>query len=185
MDAFAGPYGVAAALLVVAGFLEFRRPGATVDALGRLGLAVPPSIVQVLAVLGGLVGAVALVAGGGPVGRGAATLVAVAYVGFTLFVAATIVRDDPLASCGCFGRDDTPPGVTHIVLDIAAASAAVAVVAAPGDGFRGAVANQPVAGIPFIAVTALCAVFAYKLLTRPSATRSSGAGGHSPRASNG
>jgi hypothetical protein len=155
-------------LLVAAGFLEFRRPTATVDALDRLGLSVPPSVVKGFALVGGFVGVLALGAGGGTVGRIAAALVACAYVGFTLFVAATLVRDDPLASCGCFGRDDTPPGVTHIVLDVAAASAAVAVVAAPGNGFRGVVMDQPVAGIPFLAITALCALFAYKLLTRPS-----------------
>ncbi len=181
MDAFAGPYAVAAALLVVAGFLEARRPAATVDALARLGLSVPQPIVQGFAVVGAVVGAVALGAGGGPFGRAVAALVALAYVGFTLFVAATLARDDPFASCGCFGREDTPPGVTHIVLDVAAASAAVAVVAAPGDGFRGVVAQQPVAGIPFVAVTALCAFFAYELLTRPSGTRRSGAGGDSSR----
>jgi hypothetical protein len=181
VDAFAGPYAVAAVLLVVAGFLEVRRPAATVDALGRLGITVPAPIVRVVAFAGALVGAAALGAGGGPVGQVAAALVALAYVAFTVLVAAMLVRDDPLASCGCFGRDDTPPGVTHIVLDVAAAAVAVAVVAAPGTGFRGAVAHQPFAGLPFLAVTALCAVLAYLVLTRPSSTRRSGAGGDSSR----
>jgi hypothetical protein len=168
VDTFAGPYAIAAVLLVVAGILEVRRPDATVDALAASGLAVPEPIVRSGAALGALVGVVALAAGGGAVGQVAAALVALAYVGFTLFVAVMIMRDDADASCGCFGRDDTPPGVTHIVVDIAAAVAAVAVVVAPGDGFRGAVANQSVAGVPFLLVTALGTVLAYLVLTRRS-----------------
>jgi hypothetical protein len=174
VDTFAGPYAVAAVLLVAAGILEIRRPASTVDALARVGLALPAPVVRGLGALGALLGAVALGAGGGALGQAAAALVALAYVGFTLFVAAMLVRDDPDASCGCFGRDDTPPGLTHVVLDIAAAAAAVAVVASPGEGVRGAVAHQPLLGLPFIVVTALCTVLAYLVLTR----RRSGAGGH-------
>ncbi len=34
-------------------------------------------------------------------------------------------RGGPLATCGCFGRPDTPPTVLHLVLDLVLAAAAV------------------------------------------------------------
>jgi len=37
------------------------------------------------------------------------------YAGFTGFTVWAIQRDVPLQSCGCFGKDDTPPTAIHVV----------------------------------------------------------------------
>ncbi len=168
MDAFAGPYAVAAVLLVVGGVLEVRRPLGAVNALAGIGVSVPPVVVRVVAGIASVVGVVALAIGGGASGQAAAGFVGLAYLGFAGFVSMALARGGPLASCGCFGREDTPPNVTHLVLDLAGAAAAIAVVVRTGDGFRGAVADQPAAGIPFLGVTVICAVLAYLVFTRAS-----------------
>lgn len=172
MDALAGPYAVSAVLLVVAGVLEVRRPRAAVDALATLGVSVASWVVRVGAAAGALVGAVALGAGGGEVGRAAAVLVCLAYLGFAGFVALALARGHGLASCGCFGRDDTPPSVTHLVLNLVAVVAASGVVLWPGGGLRSAVAHQPGAGLPFLITTAVCAGLAYLVFTFAPPTRS-------------
>jgi len=166
VDALAGPYAAAALLLILGGLLEVRRPRSATEALAGLGASVPPPVVRVFATSAVLVGVAALVAGGGTGGRIAAGFVGLAYLGFAGFVGLALARAAPLASCGCFGRDDTPPTVTHLVLDLAGAGAALAVVLSPGDGFRGAVEHQPGAGIPFLVVTGVCAGLSYLVFTR-------------------
>ena len=47
--------------------------------------------------------------------------------GFIGVVAVARWRGGPLATCGCFGRPDTPPTALHLVLDLALAVAAAAV----------------------------------------------------------
>jgi hypothetical protein len=61
-------------------------------------------------------------------GRGIAIAVALSYAGFTVFVARALRTDSPLASCGCFGKIDTPPTPGHVAVT-AALAAATAVVA--------------------------------------------------------
>ncbi len=166
MDAFAGPYAVVAALLVVAGALEVHRPDSTVGALRALGARVPAFVVRAGAFAGAVLGALALVGDGGTLGSVVGGLVAVAYLAFAGFVALALLRDSPIASCGCFGRDDTPPSVTHIVLNLAAAAVAVAVAVRPGSGIPGVVADQPGLGIPFVLMTAGCGFLVYLAFTR-------------------
>lgn len=42
------------------------------------------------------------------------------YAGFTGFTVWALRRDVPLQSCGCFGKDDTPPTAIHVVYNAAA-----------------------------------------------------------------
>ena len=166
MDALAGPYAVVAALLVVAGALEVHRPDSTVGALRALGAPVPPLVVRTGAVAGAVLGALALAGDGGTLGAVVAGLVAVVYLAFGGFVAVALLRNSPIASCGCFGRDDTPPSVTHIVLNLASALVAVAVAVSPESGIPGVVADQPGLGIPFVLMTAGCGFLAYLSFTQ-------------------
>ena len=48
-----------------------------------------------------------------------ALLVAASYAAFTAFVLLARSRGGVLASCGCFGRADTPPTTTHVVVTAA------------------------------------------------------------------
>lgn len=40
------------------------------------------------------------------------------YAGFAIWVFAALRSGAPLTSCGCLGRDDTPPTVAHITLNV-------------------------------------------------------------------
>ena len=93
----------------------------------------------------------------------------------------------PLATCGCFGRPDTPPTALHLVIDLVLAAAAAAVAAgAPSRGtLVTQLAHQPWAGFPLLfvsavglwltalALSALAALTAARRLARPLPVRSS------------
>jgi hypothetical protein len=95
-------------------------------------------------------------------------------------------RGGPLATCGCFGRPDTPPTALHLVIDLVlAAAAAVVAAGAPVKGTLATqLAHQPWAGIPLLfvsavglwltalALSALAALTAARRLARPQPVRS-------------
>ena len=121
-EALGAIYLAAAGLLVAAGLPKLRDPLPLVRALRSTGLPGTRGLVRVLAAgevaLG--VGAVLL-----PV-RVTAVLLAVAYAVFTAFVVLALRRGGVLGSCGCFGRPDTPPTATHVVLTAVTAAACAA-----------------------------------------------------------
>jgi hypothetical protein len=61
----------------------------------------------------------------------AAPLVATSYAAFFVFVANALVRHLPIASCGCFGKADTPPSRVHLGVNLGACVAALAMVIDP------------------------------------------------------
>jgi len=93
----------------------------------------------------------------------------------------------PLATCGCFGRPDTPPTALHLFVDLVLAAAAAAVAAgAPSQGtLVTQLAHQPWAGLPLLfvsavglwltalALSALAALTAARSPARPAPARSS------------
>lgn len=129
MSAMAGPSLVAAALLALAGAQKLLDPSMTAGALRALGL--PSSRVLVRAG-----SAAELTLGAAAVGIGGAVLwalVAATYLAFSAFVLAALRRGTMIGACGCFGRDDTPPHPTHVVLNVGlAAVGAGAAVSIPG-----------------------------------------------------
>lgn len=131
----AAPGLIAAALLAVAGAAKVVDPAATVGALRALRLPSSPGLVRAGAA-GELFLAVGAIAVGGPL---AWALVAASYLAFTAFVLAALRHGTMVGSCGCFGREDTPPHLTHVVLNVAlAAVAAGLAITAAGpavDGF--------------------------------------------------
>jgi hypothetical protein len=68
--------------------------------------------VRVAAAFEAAVGAVAIVSPS----RTTALAVAASYAGFTLFVLQALRTGSPLASCGCFGKTDTPPTRLHAIV---------------------------------------------------------------------
>jgi hypothetical protein len=113
MDAATAPYLAAGLLLVAAGVAKTLEPLSLVRALRAAGLRVRAPLlarwVRALAATEALVGLVAVVYPG----RLVATLVALSYLGFTAFVLRALRSGSPLASCGCFGKTDTPPTPGH------------------------------------------------------------------------
>lgn len=161
MDGLVGPLFIAAALLVFAGVPKVIEPGDTTRAIRSAGLPANDSLVRMLA-LGEVAVGVAVIAVGG---RVPAALLGLLYAAFAAFIVVAMARGGSVASCGCFGKADTPPTHAHLVLNISAAAVGVAsAVTAPG-GLIDVLPGQPAAGVPFIGFVALGAWFAYLTLT--------------------
>ena len=187
-----GPYLVACGLLVIAGVAKALRPDDTARALLQLTTPKAPpvggpggrgpggahrwtalrlpgmrSAVRVGAAAEALLGVVALV-----VPRsGTAAAVAASYLAFAVVVGLTMARGGPLATCGCFGRPDTPPTFVHLAVDLvlAVAATAVAVAAPPSGTVVGVLAHQPWHGVPLVMVALLGTWLATLVLVRLSA----------------
>ncbi len=159
MDALAGPYLASAALLVVAGVAKLIDPLPLVRALRSVGLPAPRLLVRAGAAVEVLLG-VAAVSGA----RVAAVGVAASYAVFTGFVLVALRTGGVLASCGCFGKADTPPTRTHVAVTAGFAAVATAVAARPIGAVPDLLATQPGHGVPLLVATAAVAVTAYLVL---------------------
>jgi hypothetical protein len=160
MAPISGPALVAAALLVLAGAQKVLDPASAVGALRALRLPAAPSLVRAGSALEMALGALAVTVGG-PLLWAA---VAGSYLAFSAFVLAAMRAGTMVGSCGCFGREDTPPDVVHIVANLAlAAVAVVAAAALDGPALEG-LADEPVrsivlVGLASVAVYLLHAVY--------------------------
>jgi hypothetical protein len=161
MTVAAGPFAIAAALLLAGGLLKAVRPTDTANALRTVGLPGSPRLVRIGAGGEVIVGAAAL-AFGDPI---SAALVAASYAAFTVFVLVALRRNAPIASCGCFGKADTPPSTLHVVINLFAVAAASAVAFASPAGLGDVVRSQPLAGVPFLLLVASGVGFSYLTLS--------------------
>lgn len=163
MDALAGPYAAVSILLLAGGALKARDPSPTVGALSALKLPSRRTMVRTLGFVELGVGATALAFDS----RVAAALVAASYAAFAGFVILALRQGTTVGSCGCFGGVDTPPTVTHAVLNAGAAAVAAAVATSSSPtSLATALADQPLFGVPFIVLCLTCAGLAYLALTR-------------------
>ena len=119
--AVTAPFLAAVTLLAAAGAAKLWRPGDTAGALRVAGLPAHRQVVRAGAVVELAVAVAAVIAPGRLTGG----LVALIYAGFTAFVATALAKQWPLASCGCFGGQDSRPGFMHLLLDAGATTAAV------------------------------------------------------------
>ena len=158
MDALAGPYLASAALLVAAGGAKLLDPLPLVRALRSVGLPAPRPLVRAgaLAELG--LGLAAIVTGSALAAAG----VAASYAVFTAFVLVALHRGGVLASCGCFGKADTPPTRTHVAVTGAFALVAAAVALQPLGALSTVLRGSP--ALPLLVTTAAVAVTAYLVL---------------------
>jgi hypothetical protein len=151
MTVMAGPFAIAAVLLAAGGAMKAYRPIDTANALRGVGLPGWPSLVRVGGLVEAAIGVAALV-DGGPI---SAVLVALSYVAFLAFVVEALRRHAPIASCGCFGKVDTPPSRLHVGINVVAIAAAVTVALNPGVGLVDTIRVQPLAGVPYLALLAV------------------------------
>ena len=160
MPALTGPALTTALLLAFAGAAKAVDPVMTAGALRALGLPSSTILVRVGAAAELLVGLVAATAGWAM----AWWLVAASYLAFAAFVVAALRAGTMVGTCGCFGREDTPPHAVHIVVDVAlaatAAAAAVRDVGAPLD----AIADAPGEGWVVAGLSVLVVVLVYRAL---------------------
>jgi hypothetical protein len=150
MTLAAGPFAIAAALLVAGGATKAARPGDTANALRAVHLPASALLVRLGGLTEAAVGIAALAVGD----RTTAILVAISYAAFAGFVAVALRSGAPISSCGCFGKADTPPTRLHVIVDLAAVVAAAVVAIQPPAGLGSVLAGQPLAGVPFVALVA-------------------------------
>lgn len=127
MNALSGPLYIVTGVLLVAGVAKLARPSATATALRSIGV---PSPMLSTRVLGTIEIALTIAA----IATGAAVLwagVALAYTGFTVFILWALRDGEVLGSCGCFGREDTPPTPGHAGFNAAAAAIAALAISEP------------------------------------------------------
>ena len=146
MTVAAGPFLIAATLLVLGGALKARHPIDTAIALRGVGVPAGPNLVRAGAVAETAIGIWAVVVGD----RASAVCVVLSYGVFAVFIAVALLRRVPIASCGCFGKADTPPSLVHLGINAGAITAAVAVAFDPGVGLADVLAEQPLAGVPML-----------------------------------
>jgi hypothetical protein len=160
VPALTGPALVAAALLALAGAQKLIDPTMTVGALRAMRLPSSPLLVRLGSGAELALGVTAIAAGGALLWA----LLAASYLAFAVFVLAAMRKGTAIGSCGCFGRDDTPPHWIHVALDLLLAGVAVAVaLVSPGSPAE-ALADEPgqgivVAGLAAVALYLLYAAF--------------------------
>jgi hypothetical protein len=173
MDASAGVVLAAAALLAAAAPAKLANPVPTIGALRSVGVVwAGPRTVRVLTAVELAAGVAAIVVGG----RIADTAVAVLYASFSGFLA--LALRTPGGSCGCAGRDDTPPTVGHLLMT--ALFAAGAAAAATTGGRTGLVAlagdGHPAELGVLVGFALLAAWLGWAILTLPTRQTSAHAG---------
>lgn len=141
-------YGTSAAifslLLILTGIAKIRAPKDVARAIAALGLPVWTALGVVIGVLEVGVGALAFLSEPGLLAQG------VLYAGFSGWILLALLRDVPLASCGCLGKDDTPPTRAHLVMNLIGVAVSLgAVTEGPirSVGGLGSVAQIAVVGV--------------------------------------
>jgi hypothetical protein len=163
--AVAGLYTAAVLLLGGAGLSKVRRPADSAVALRAAGLPVTPHRVRALAAVEVVIAVTALVAPG-PV---PAVLAALSYLAFAVWVAAALRRNLPLASCGCFGRADTPPSWTHVAVNVAAGGSALAWALTASASLPSTLGHQAWRALPLVLGALVVGGLAAVVLTNPLA----------------
>lgn len=87
-----------------------------------------------------------------------------AYGGFAVFVAIALYHDLPIGSCGCFGKDDTPPTWVHVAFNLVGTGVAVATLVDPIGSTAEWSAELGALTIPYLILTAAATFFSYLLL---------------------
>jgi hypothetical protein len=123
-DTLAPPFFLAAGLLVLAGAVKVSSPDATAQAMIDAGL---PGSRAVARTVGGVeigVGAWGLLAPS----AGGAIACAALYVVFAVFLSYVLLAHPDAGSCGCAGPTPVPPSRLHAILNVLAATVAIAYV---------------------------------------------------------
>lgn len=148
MDLLTGAFQILAAVIAVGGVAKLLTPDASASMLRSIAL--PGGTVAAR-----LSGAVEVAIGLGAVlwgGRPAAAAVAAAYAVFTAVVVAA--RRSGASSCGCFGSVAAPPSGLHVAVNAASCLVALAAVAAGPPSLVDVLADQPLAGVPYLVALA-------------------------------
>ena len=156
MAALTGPALVLASLLAIAGAQKLVDPTMTVGALRALRIPASPLVVRVGSAVELALGVAAIAAGGAALWWA----LAASYLAFAVFVVGALRSGTMIGTCGCFGREETPPHWSHVVLNAALAGlAALVAVRSPASPLEALVEEPAIA----IAVVGLAVVALYLL----------------------
>lgn len=157
MPALTIPALVAAALLALAGAQKLLDPTMTVGALRAMRLPSSPWLVRAGSAVELVLGVAVIAVGGAALWA----VVAVSYLAFAAFVAAALHRGTMIGTCGCFGREETPPHWSHIVLNLGLAGVAAATaVRSPGAPLD-ALIDHPTTTVGAVALAAVALYLLY------------------------
>ncbi|MSO86005.1 MAG: hypothetical protein EXQ71_00615 [Acidimicrobiia bacterium] len=157
MPALTAPALVVAALLALAGAQKLLDPTMTVGALRALGLPARSGWVRLGSGAELVLGLAAITVGGALVW----SLVGLSYGAFGAFVVLARRSGTMIGSCGCFGRDETPPHPIHVVLDVFLAGVAVAMAGWSSAPPLDALIDAPGVAVVIVALSALALVLVY------------------------
>jgi hypothetical protein len=143
------PVVAGALFLVVAGAGKVRRPAGAAGALTSVGIRVGRPVIRAMGAAEVALGVTALAVGGVV----PTLLVGLSYIGFTGFVVVALRTGGALSSCGCLGRPDTPPTITHAV--VTAALGVTTLVAAGSGGVDSGHLSASGADVALLLFTAL------------------------------
>ncbi len=125
MTLVVGPLHLFAVLLVLSGADKLGDPTPATTAMSEAGLPgarrLGPWAGRALGLVEVAVGAAVLAFGG----VGPAIAMAGVFLGFGAFLV-VLQRRAAGVSCGCFGASSAPPGISHLLIDVAAAATAIA-----------------------------------------------------------
>jgi uncharacterized membrane protein YphA (DoxX/SURF4 family) len=155
-----GPFLAISVLLAIAGWMKLYRPGFTAGAIRAVGIPASDVIVRVLGAAELGVGIWAAMTGA----RAAAATVGMFYLGFTVFVVLALRNDSPISSCGCFGSEDTPPNIGHVLLDVSAATVAFWAALSPPGPWVGMIGEPMSAIVPFLLFTGATVYLLYAIV---------------------
>lgn len=158
MPLLTGPFVAVMLLLFAAGVLKTLSPATTANALRSMRLPSRAWMVRVLGVTEIAVAGWSVAAGG----RLALASAAMLYLAFAIFVVVALRNRLPVQSCGCFGRNDTPPSTAHVAVDLIAALVILSMAATHPAPVGPALLDQT--QIPVLAATATIAYLGYVLL---------------------
>ena len=148
MAILTGPALVAAALLSLAGAQKVVDPAMTVGALRALRLPSSPGMVRAAAAAELGLGVCAVVVGGWV----AWSLVALSYALFAAFVVAALRKGTMIGSCGCFGREETPPHLSHVLLNVSLAAVSAGAAGSLSGSVVDQLADRPGTGLVLVLV---------------------------------
>lgn len=154
-----GIFTIGALLLVASGAAKIVDPKPTQGALAAMKLPSGFFLVLALGVVEFGAGLGALVAPGS-----VAPVVAVLYLGFTVFVAMAMRRGVAIQSCGCFGRRDTPPSLAHLVANPVIALTSLIVTGTRPEGLVDTTMRAPIEGTVYLGFSVMGAWLVYLLL---------------------
>lgn len=162
MPALIAPFLAMAGVVVAAGGAKALRPADTARALRQLGWPGSPLLVRCLGAVEIVLGVGAAISGN----RIAAALLAFSYLAFAAFVVAALRKGGAVSSCGCFGRPDTPPTVSHLLVVLAGAFVGTAVAVRPGAGLTALSGARGVLVVLLAGIVGWLAVLSMTLLPR-------------------